>query len=390
MTTDTSEKGLESLIVRSLIDEAGYAAGDPRDYDRDHAVDMAKLLAFLIATQPASVETLGIGTDGPQRVKFLHRLQGQIAKRGVIDVLRNGVKHGPCSVEFFFGTPSPGNARAEELFAANVFSVTRQLHYSKDETRLSLDVVLFVNGLPVATFELKNSLTKQTVEDAIEQYKRDRDPRELLFRFGRCAVHFAVDDHEVRMCTHLKGEGSWFLPFNQGWNDGGGNPPNPADLKTGYFWKEVLTRRNLTDILENYAQVVEERDDKGRKKAPKQIFPRFHQLDVVRKLLADVKASGAGRRYLIQHSAGSGKSNSITASIPASAHEKQHLALAGFGLEENFDNSPKSNYCKHVTTIKGTLGNEESNWHQRYQVDRRRQFQGNPAPENSAPKVWLE
>ncbi len=311
MTTDTSEKGLESLIVRSLIDEAGYAAGDPRDYDRDHAVDLAKLLVFLIATQPETVETLGIGTDGPQRVKFLHRLQGDIAKRGVIDVLRNGVKHGPCSVELFFGTPSPGNAKAEELFAANVFSVTRQLHYSKDETRLSLDVALFVNGLPVATFELKNSLTKQTVEDAIEQYKRDRDPRELLFRFGRCAVHFAVDDHEVRMCTHLKGEGSWFLPFNQGWNDGGGNPPNPAGLKTGYFWKEVLTRRNLTDIFENYAQVVEERDDKGRKKAPKQIFPRFHQLDVVRKLLADVKASGAGKRYLIQHSAGSGKSNSI-------------------------------------------------------------------------------
>lgn len=309
--TDTSEKGLETLIVRSLIDEAGYVAGDPKDFDRDHAVDTAKLFAFLNATQPKAVEALGIGEDGPRRLQFLHRLQGEIAKRGVVDVLRNGVKHGPSSVELFYGTPTPGNAKAEALFAANIFSVTRQLHYSKDATKLSLDAGLFINGLPVATFELKNSLTKQTVEDAIEQYKRDRDPKELLFQFGRCVVHFAVDDHEVRMCTHLKGKASWFLPFNKGWNDGAGNPPNPHGLKTDYLWKEFLTKQNLTDILENYAQVVEEVDERGKKKPPKQVFPRFHQLDVVRKLLADAEAKGAGKRYLIQHSAGSGKSNSI-------------------------------------------------------------------------------
>ena len=309
--TDTSEKGLESLIVRSLIDEAGYAVGDPKDFDRDRAVDLAKLLTFLNATQRDTVEALGIGEDGPKRVQFLHRLQGEIAKHGVIDVLRNGVKHGPASVELFYGTPTPGNTKAEEQFAANVFSVTRQLHYSKDETKLSLDIALFINGLPIATFELKNNLTKQTVEDAIEQYKRDRDPKELLFQFGRCVVHFAVDDHEVQMCTHLQGKASWFLPFNKGWNDGAGNPPNPHGLKTDYLWKEVLTKRNLTDILENYAQVVEETDDRGKKKKPKQVFPRYHQLDVVRNLLADVEAGGAGRRYLIQHSPGSGKSNSI-------------------------------------------------------------------------------
>ena len=310
-TTDTSEKGLEALIVRSLIDEAGYGAGHSKDFDRDHAVDLAKLFDFLNTTQPEAVEALDIGEDGPKRLQFLHRLQGEIAKRGVIDVLRNGVKHGPGSVELFFGTPTPGNAKAEELFAANIFSVTRQLHYSKDAAKLSLDAALFINGLPIATFELKNSLTKQTVEDAIEQYRRDRDPKELVFQFGRCVVHFAVDDHEVRMCTHLKGKASWFLPFNKGWNDGAGNPPNPHGLKTDYLWKDVLTKRNLTDILENYAQVVEETDERGKKKSPKQVFPRFHQLDVVRKLLADAKASGAGRRYLIQHSAGSGKSNSI-------------------------------------------------------------------------------
>jgi type I restriction enzyme R subunit len=310
-TTDTSEKGLEGLIVRSLIDEAGYVVGDPKDYDRSHAVDLVKLLEFLRTTQPKTVEILSIGDDGPKRTQFLHRLQGEIAKRGIIDVLRGGIKHGPSSVELFYGSPTPGNTRAEELFAANVFSVCRQLHYSKDETKLSLDVALFINGLPVATFELKNSLTKQTVEDAVEQFKRDRDPRELLFQFGRCVVHFALDDHEVRMCTHLKGKASWFLPFNKGWNDGAGNPPNPLGLKTDYLWQEILTKRNLTDILENYAQVIEEADDRGRKKGNKQVFPRYHQLDVVRRLLADARAKGAGKRYLIQHSAGSGKSNSI-------------------------------------------------------------------------------
>lgn len=308
--TDTSEKGLETLIVESLVNEAGYQQGESSDYDRDHAVDLTKLLAFLKTTQPKAVETLEVSEDGPKRTQFLHRLQGEIAKRGVIDVLRHGVKHGPVSVDLFYGTPTPGNIKAEERFAANIFSVTRQLQYSKDETRLALDLCIFINGLPVATFELKNRLTKQTVLDAVQQYKRDREPKELLFQFGRCMVHFAVDDQEVRMCTHLKGKNSWFLPFNKGWNDGAGNPPNESGIKTDYLWKQILTKPGLTDIIENYAQVVEEKDDKGRKKL-KQIFPRYHQLDVVRNLLADAKASGVGKRYLIQHSAGSGKSNSI-------------------------------------------------------------------------------
>jgi type I restriction enzyme, R subunit len=172
-------------------------------------------------------------------------------------------------------------------------------------------VCLFINGMPVATFELKNSLTKQTVADAVEQYQRDRDPREKLFEFGRCVVHFAVDDHEVRFCTHLNGKGSWFLPFNLGWNDGAGNPPNPNGLKTDYLWKRILTRAGLTDTLENYAQIVETKDERTGNKKALQVWPRFHQLDVVRRLLADAQANGASRRYLIQHSAGSGKSNSI-------------------------------------------------------------------------------
>jgi len=309
--TDTSEKGLESIIVASLVEDAGYVQGDPQDYDREHAVDLAKLLQFLAATQSDAYEALGIDEEGSKRTQFLHRLQGEIAKRGVVDVLRGGIKHGPAHVDFFYGTPTPGNVKAAERFAANIFSVTRQLRYSRVETALALDMAVFINGLPIATFELKNKLTKQTVLDAVQQYQRDRDPKELLFQFGRCAVHFAVDDHEVRFCTHLKGKGSWFLPFNQGYNDGAGNPPNPAGLATDYLWKESLSKAGLTDILENYAQVVEEKDEKTGKKRYKQIFPRYHQLKVVRMLLANAAESGVGRRYLIQHSAGSGKSNSI-------------------------------------------------------------------------------
>ena len=310
MTSDTTESGLESLIVRSLVDEAGYLPGRSDDFEKDHAVDLAKLSGFIEATQPQTAAALALGEDSPKPAAFLHRLQGEIARRGVVDVLRNGIKHGPVNVDLFYGTATAGNARAAERFAANVFSITRQLHYSRDAGRLSLDLCLFINGLPVATFELKNSLTKQTVADAILQYQRDRDPKELLFQFGRCMVHFAVDDAEVRMCTALAGAASWFLPFNKGYNDGAGNPRNPDGLKTDYLWKETLTKGGLTEIIENYAHVTEEKDARNRTKRT-QVFPRYHQLRVVRKLLADAGTSGAGRRYLIQHSAGSGKSNSI-------------------------------------------------------------------------------
>lgn len=330
MNTDTSERGLERLICTAMTGHAcdpgvpvntaaqrpatygaGWIGGAPEDYDREYCVDLRQLSAFLRETQPDLVEAFELAQDSPTRRKFLARLQGEITKRGTIDVLRHGLKHGPHAVDLFYGTPSPGNAKAAERYAANRFSVTRQLRYSRDETQRALDLGLFINGLPVATFELKNSLTKQTVADAVAQYQRDRDPREKLFEFGRCAVHFAVDDHEVRFCTHLKGKGSWFLPFNLGWNDGAGNPPNPNGLKTDYLWKRILTRDGLTDILENYAQIVETRDEKTGKKKATQIWPRFHQLDVVRRLLAHAQGRGAGGRYLIQHSAGSGKSNSI-------------------------------------------------------------------------------
>lgn len=312
MPTDTSERGLETRIVTQLV-ERGWMEGYPEDYNREYGIDIPQLYTFLQATQPDVLPLLDLEDENsPTRRQFLSRLQGEITKRGVIDVLRKGISHARIqSLDLFYGTPSEGNPKAQAHFAANRFVVTRQLRYSRDETRLALDLCLFINGLPVITFELKNNLTKQTVEDAVQQYKRDRDARELLFQFGRCMVHFAVDDSEVRMCTHLKNGASWFLPFNRGWNDGAGNPPNPYGLKTDYLWKEILTPASLTNIIEYYAQVVEKKDEKTGKKKREQIFPRYHQLDVVRRLLADVKQRGAGHRYLIQHSAGSGKSNSI-------------------------------------------------------------------------------
>lgn len=311
MNTDTSEKGLETIIVDSLIKDAGYSQGSSKDFDKDHALDWNKLLSFLTDTQKKVVESLRLEEEGANRTQFLHRLQGEIAKRGIVDVLRNGIKYNEFNnIELFYGTPSEENKKAKELYNKNIFSVTRQLHFSKDETQLSLDIAVFINGLPIATFELKNTLTKQTVWDAIQQYKRDRDPKELLFQFGRCVVHFAVDDHEVWMCTHLKDKHSWFLPFNKGYNDGAGNPPNPQGIATDYLWKSILKKSELTNILENYAQIIEEKDERDRKKY-KQIFPRYHQLDVVKRILSDVSPIKIGKRYLVQHSAGSGKSNSI-------------------------------------------------------------------------------
>ena len=330
MTTDTSERGLERLICTALAGHpceppatgtvaeppagyggVGWSGGNFHDYDREYCVDLVQLSAFLRATQPKAAASLGLSEDGPTRRKFLARLQGEIAKRGTIDVLRHGLDHGPHHLALFYGTPSAGNEKAKEHFEQNRFTVTRQLRYSRDETQRALDLGLFINGLPVFTFELKNNLTKQTVDDAVWQYKKDRNPREKLFAFGRCVAHFAADESAVRFCTDLQGKSSWFLPFNRGWNDGAGNPPNPHGLKTDYLWREVLTRQSLTNILENYAQVVESKDEKTGRKKKTQVWPRYHQLDVVRRLLEDAGTRGVGRRYLIQHSAGSGKSNSI-------------------------------------------------------------------------------
>ena len=330
MNTDTSEQGLERLICTALCGHpsnpqrgegqhvgreatkgVGWQESRHSDYDREHCIDTTQLTAFLEATQRDKASAFAMGQDSPTRRKFLDRVQREVAKHGTIDVLRRGVRHGAHDVDLFYGTPSTGNRQAQEHFEQNRFTVTRQLRYSLDETQRALDIVLFINGLPVFTFELKNNLTKQTVDDAVWQYRSDRDPREKLFEFGRCIAHFAIDESEARFCTHLQGKASWFLPFNRGWNDGAGNPPNPNGLKTDYLWREVLTRESVTNILENYAQVVETKDERTGTRKRRQIWPRYHQIDAVRRLLEHAGAQGTGQRYLVQHSAGSGKSNSI-------------------------------------------------------------------------------
>ena len=322
--TNTKESGLEALIVKWLVEQNGYEEGTNADYNKEYAIDEPRLFRFLQDTQPSQMGKLGVFQSEQKRRQFLNRLQGELVKRGIVDVLRNGIKVYPVDLIMFYLTPTENNEKAREMFRKNIFSVTRQLRYSQDAGKLALDLCLFINGLPVITFELKNQLTKQNVDDAVQQYKDDRDPREMLFQFKRCMVHLAVDDARIKFCTRLAGKDSWFLPFDKGYNDGAGNPPNPIGLMTDYLWKDILTKEKLTLIIENYAQVVIEVDEDTKKKKEKQIFPRYHQLDVVTKLLSDVRENGVGRKYLIQHSAGSGKSNSIA-----------WLAHQLIGLEQN-------------------------------------------------------
>lgn len=309
--TDKTEKGFETLIVNWLVDQDGYQQGTNEDYNKEYAIDETRLFRFLNDTQPKEMAKLGVNQSDQKKRQFLNRLSGEITRRGIIDVLRNGIKAYPADLILFYFTPTENNEQAKRLFDQNIFSVTRQLRYAIDASKLALDLCLFINGLPVITIELKNHFTGQTTADAVEQYKKDRNPRELLFSFKRCIVHFAVDDQTVQFCTKLCGKASWFLPFNKGYRDGAGNPPNPEGIMTDYLWKDILTKPKLSRVIENYVQVVVEENPETRKKSVKQIWPRYHQLDCVEKLLADVRQYGVGKRYLIQHSAGSGKSNSI-------------------------------------------------------------------------------
>ena len=309
---DTSEKGLEDIIVAHLRDVNGYNQGSSNDYDKTFAMLPANVEAFLRKTQPEKVDELRIFSNNIERNKFFTRLRDEITKRGITDVLRKGFRYITLHFDLYYPTPSELNPTAKRLYEDNDFTVIRQLHYSPTDTMLSVDVVLFLNGLPIITMELKNHYTGQTVENAKAQYQNDRDPKDLLFKPKRCAVHFAVDDTDVAMCSMLDGKSSWFLPFNKGNNGGKGNPVNPNGLATAYLWEEILTKHSLSNILEEFAQVIEEKNEKTGKTKTKVIWPRYHQLDAVRSLLKATKENGIGQRFLIQHSAGSGKSNSIT------------------------------------------------------------------------------
>ena len=311
MTTNTKEIGLEKLIVDYLVDQNGYQLGTNADYNKEFAIDEKRLFDFLKSTQADKLELLHILDTDLQKTKFLNKLKQELGLRGIIDVLRKGMRYLHSTLEFYFVIPSAGNTKAIELYKQNIFSVTRQLKYSKEFPSLALDFVVFINGLPLTTFELKNQFTKQNVDDAVHQYKTDRDPKEAIFNFKRCAVHFALDDNQIKMCTRLSGKQSWFLPFNKGRNDGAGNPDNPDGIKTDYLWKQIFTKYELSYIVENFAQVTSEKDEETGKTKETQIFPRYHQLSVVKQLLKDTQENGVGQKFLVQHSAGSGKSNSI-------------------------------------------------------------------------------
>ena len=309
-----TEQNFEDHIEQHL-NRSGYQSRQSTDYDKSLCLISDEVLQFIQETQPNEYQRLErqYGADTP--VKLLDRVSKQIASRGVLDVLRKGVKDRGCEFKLTYFRPSSGmNPTHKKLYNQNRFSLIRQLHYSQRNEK-SLDMTLFLNGLPLVTMELKNSLTGQVVADAEKQYRTDRNPREPLFQFKRCLVHFAVGNEKVSMTTHLQGGGTHFFPFNKGIE----NPVNPEGHKTAYLWEDILRSHNLMELINNF---IHEQETTEKVYDPKidavkdvkhrvLVFPRYHQLDVIRELEEAIVKEGVGHTYLIQHTTGSGKSNSI-------------------------------------------------------------------------------
>lgn len=315
-----TEKQFESDIEYSLLTYGGYTKGDAKVFDRTVALDVATLISFVKATQPKSWEKYETIYGTSCEKSFVERFCKEVRSLGLLSVLRHGFKDRGITFRVVYWKPETSiNQTAQAQYESNILHCTRQLHYSLNNEN-SIDIVLFLNGIPVVSMELKNQFTGQDTDNAIAQYKFDRAGKDAIFEFkNRVLVHFAVDLYNVFMTTRLQGANTYFLPFNQGSNGcgnvgGKGNPQNPDGYQTAYLWEKVLAKDSLLEILHKYMHLqVEVSEDKNGNKTRKEtmIFPRYHQLDVVTKLLADVKANGAGHNYLIQHSAGSGKSNSI-------------------------------------------------------------------------------
>lgn len=314
--TDTSEKAFQHLIVKYLTSTNGFTEATPNDFDKEFCFNTKQLLQFIEKNQPERYDF--IQRKGERA--FLARLDSKIKELGVIEVLRKGIKHiDDKTITLYNKRPvSSYDPKGLEKFEANIFTVTQELKYTVTNDN-RLDLTIFLNGLPISTMELKNPLSGQTVHYGIRQYQNDRDPKEKLFSFARCMVHFAADTELVYMTPYLKGKATTFLPFNKGLNDGkptgpfgAGNPVNQTGLRTHYLWEQILTKEMLSNIIEKFAFVVEEVDEDTGKTSKKNIFPRYHQLMAVRQILAHAKKNGVGQKYLVQHSAGSGKSNSIS------------------------------------------------------------------------------
>jgi len=363
MVSNTSEAALEAHIEKALCGSsyeqqkfalgekpingiydakagAGYEFADPKHFDPEFAIDKEAFWRFLEQTQAQELEKL---SDRPNWQRLvLERLDRKIKKDGILNVLKKGLSIDNAELTLLYRQPyNDLNPEVIEHFNSNIFSIARQIHYSTIDPLLSIDMVLFVNGLALATFELKKISQKgghgQTVYSAMKQYRETRDPKETLFQFSRCLVHFAVDEDEVFMTTKLDGKSTYFLPFNKGNNHGKGNPVNEYGYRTAYLWEKILTRKSLTNIIEHFAKLVEEKDKKTGKRKKTLFFPRYHQLEVVCQLLEHVKIHGSGQRYLVQHSAGSGKSNSLT--------------WLGYQLIELYDQSGTKNIFDSVIVV---------------------------------------
>lgn len=314
---ETKEKNYEAFIENYLTTEGGYIKDTGKDFDNKSGIIVSDLFAFIKASQPQEWEKVESSQGSQAETYFIDRMKKNINENGLLYVLRNGIKLNGVTIKLIFFKPESNiNNDSIRLYNLNICKLVRQLHYSYLNNN-SLDTVLFINGFPIVTIELKNEFTGQTYEDAIRQYKYDRDPNEIIFQFNkRSLVHFSVDLQEVYMTTKLDGSATKFLPFNQGSNGAGnvggkGNPINEKGFSTAYLWEKVLYKDSLFDILNKYIQLEVKKKKKTGEIKKSIIFPRYHQLDVVRKLIADAKVNGAGKNYLIQHSAGSGKSNSI-------------------------------------------------------------------------------
>ena len=314
MPVDHRERAFESAIEHHLLTHGGYTKAEQAYFDQERAVDSTQLIPFIKETQKETWDAL-VKLHGAATEKvILDDLCKAMDTRGSLDVLRHGFKcYGKAIRLAYFAPAHSMNPETQKQYAANHLTITRQLLFKPTSTQ-SLDVVLSLNGIPVATAELKNPMTGQTVENAKYQYRNDRDPNDLIFQFKkRTLVHFAVDPDEVYMTTRLMGRSTHFLPFNKGDGMGAGNPNNPNGYKTAYLWEQVWQRDSFLDILHRFIHLEIDEREIGGKLVRKEtlIFPRYHQLDVVRKVEAAAKSEGPGHNYLVMHSAGSGKSNSI-------------------------------------------------------------------------------
>lgn len=320
MGIDYSEMGLEENIETSLMN-AGYKErrleGQAQKDFQKHAIDVEVLFQFLEATQPKQMERLKKVYGERFEKRLLNRLEQELNRRGVIDCLRHGIKDRGVSLRLVYNKPpSTLNQLLMQNYQENIFTVSRQVYYSSKNEK-SLDMVLFINGFPIVVMELKNQLTGQTVEHAKQQFKKDRDPVELLFQpKKRVMVFFAIDTDEVWMTTMLNRDSTFFLPFNRGNQGGKGNPIIYNDYRTSYLWNDVLQKDSLLDLLFRFVYVEQKdiRDSTGEIIDEKEtvIFPRYHQMEVVRNIETDIKKNKVGSNYLVQHSAGSGKTNSIS------------------------------------------------------------------------------